>query len=145
MPASGDFPVSPKIPPPFSIRRIRNRGDIPAIESRAASDSTRERVSGHSLSRSRAPRVRGQFAISFDLYDDILGVADYRMHARCNTDRNDGLSGSIYALPISNRPVARHVNDSTIQESISHGRQKTDSGRAARRRARRDRAGRKRG
>ncbi|MGU7837926.1 hypothetical protein ACV22V_00450 [Burkholderia sp. AW33-5] len=49
-------------------------------------DSMRERASDRSLSRSRAPRLREQPAIFFDLYDDILGVADYRMHARCNTD-----------------------------------------------------------
>ncbi|WP_156437047.1 hypothetical protein [Burkholderia sp. RF2-non_BP3] len=33
LPASGDFPDSPKNLPPFPIRRIRHRGDIPAIES----------------------------------------------------------------------------------------------------------------
>jgi len=36
LPVSGDFPDSPKNLPPFPIRRIRNRGDNPAIESRTA-------------------------------------------------------------------------------------------------------------
>jgi len=56
----------------------RRKPDFPDIK--------RARVSDHSLSRNRARRLRERFAIFFDLYIAILDAADYRMHARCNTD-----------------------------------------------------------
>jgi len=84
--ASGDFPDSPKTLRHFNTlhsnqRRYsrRRKPDFPDIK--------RERVSGRSLSRSRARRPHGRFAIFFDLYNAILDAADYRMHIQCNTDR----------------------------------------------------------
>ncbi|WP_269501943.1 hypothetical protein [Burkholderia sp. IMCC1007] len=86
-PASGDFPDSPKTLPPFQYAAfdpaaicVPAKADSPYIERVA-------RVSDHSLSRSRVRRPRARPAIFFDLYNAILGGADYRMHARCHTDR----------------------------------------------------------
>jgi len=76
LPASGDFPDSPKTLRYFNTlhsnqRRYsrRRKPDFPDIK--------RERVSDHSLSRSRVRRMHGRFAIIFHLYEVILGAAEY--------------------------------------------------------------------
>ncbi|CAM2180243.1 hypothetical protein BLAT2472_50126 [Burkholderia latens] len=95
---------------------------------------------------SRHSLLREHSAIFFDLYEVIVGRAvtgltrDVDVIPTAPHDRPE-----VFAYRrLPDRADASRVNDFTIQESLSHGRQKSASGGAAGRRDCGDRAGRKR-